>query len=43
MAGLFIIEKAGGHYVPFDMKTMVADGGQVITGGPGVFETLRAL
>lgn len=43
VAALFIIEKAGGKLKPFDMESMIKDGGEVVTGGAGVFGVLGEL
>lgn len=40
LASLLIIEEAGGQIKPYDMEPMLAGGGMVVTGSPGVFEKI---
>ncbi len=43
VAGLFIIQQAGGIVKPFEMPNMIASGGQVLTGAPGVYDQICGL
>jgi len=43
MAGLLLVEEAGGRIVTPDPKTVVADGTVVVAGGQGVFEQVHKL
>jgi len=43
IAGLFIIEQAGGKVRPFDMQEMLAKGGEIVTAAPGVYDQVAQL
>lgn len=43
LAGMLLIEEAGGKVMPPDPATMVKDGTQVVAGGPGIYDRLEAL
>jgi myo-inositol-1(or 4)-monophosphatase len=43
IAGLLLIEEAGGIIVPPDPKTVLTQGTGIVAGGPDVFEALKAL
>jgi len=43
IAGLLMIEEAGGHILPFDGKTMLAEGGKVLAASPDVFDHIKAI
>ena len=43
VAGMLLIEEAGGRCWPVPMATMVEAGGPVIAGGPGVYEQLAGI
>ena len=43
LAALLMIEEAGGIVEPFDMPTMLAQGGKVVTACPGVYEEVLAM
>lgn len=43
IAGLLLVEEAGGMIVAPDPKSVIASGTPIITGGVGVFEEIRAL
>ena len=43
LAALLMIEEAGGIVEPFDMPTMLAQGGRVVTACPGVYEEVLAM
>lgn len=43
LAGLLLIEEAGGRCMSFDMQTMISQGGPVIASGAGVFDALSAI
>ncbi len=43
IAGLLLIEEAGGKIVPPDPKTVIAEGTPIVAGGVGVFDEVRAL
>jgi len=38
-----LLRTAGGEFKAFDMELMIANGGEVVTGGPGVFAELGEL
>jgi len=40
LAGLYIIESAGGIVQPFDHATMLSDGGRVVAAAPGVYSNI---
>lgn len=43
LAALLMIEEAGGNVEPFDMPTMLAQGGRVVTACPGVYDEVLAM
>ncbi len=43
LASIVIVEEAGGVVAPFDLQAMLEDGGQVITGSPGIYEALSSI
>jgi myo-inositol-1(or 4)-monophosphatase len=43
LAGMLLIEEAGGTVLKADRKTVLQSGTQVISGGKGVFSKLQAL
>lgn len=43
LAGLLLVEEAGGRIVQPDPRTVVEEGAVIITGGPDVFDEVRAL
>ena len=43
LAGLFIIEQAGGHVKMFNTDEMLASGGEVLAGAPGVYDHITNL
>jgi myo-inositol-1(or 4)-monophosphatase len=43
IAGLLLIEEAGGIIVAPDPKTVLAEGTGIVAGGPGVFEAIKKL
>jgi len=43
LAGMLLIEEAGGYVERFDIPIMLRDGGRVIAGCPGVYDTLQAI
>ena len=43
IAGLLMIEEAGGRVLPFDGKTMLAEGGVVLAASPDVFGDIEKL
>jgi myo-inositol-1(or 4)-monophosphatase len=43
LAGMLLVEEAGGLVVPPDPKTVLEEGTLVIAGGKGVFDKVHAL
>lgn len=43
LAGLILIEEAGGRIEPYDGDTVLAEGAAIVVAGPRLFEPLRAL
>ena len=43
LAGMLMIEEAGGVVEDFDMATMLKDGGRVIAACPGIYEQIHAI
>lgn len=43
LASLLFIEEAGGIVEPFDMQTMLAKGGRVVTAAPGIYNEVAEL
>lgn len=43
VAALLMIEEAGGKVEPFDMPTMLAQGGRVVSACPGVYDEVLAM
>jgi len=43
IAGLYLIERAGGRVQPFQMQTMLEEGGRVVAGAPGVYDAIRQI
>ncbi len=43
IAGLLMIEEAGGCILPFEGKTMLAEGGKVLAASPDVFDDIKTL
>ena len=43
VAGLFLIDLAGGRTETYQMSTMLASGGRVLAGGPGVYDQLLSM
>ena len=43
LAGLLLVEEAGGRILQPDEKTVMQDGTKVIAGGAGVFDQVQAL
>ena len=43
IAGLLLIEEAGGRIVAPDPKTVLTEGTPIIAGGPDVFDQIKAL
>ena len=43
LAGLLLVEEAGGRIVRPDAKTVLQDGTKVVAGGAGVFNQVQAL
>jgi len=43
LASLLLIEEAGGRVQPFEMRTMLAQGGRVVAAAPGVHDDVVAL
>ncbi|WP_310619909.1 inositol monophosphatase family protein [Flexibacterium corallicola] len=43
LAGLLLIEEAGGRVAPLDKNTMIAHGGRITAAAPGIYEDLLAI
>ena len=43
LAGLLLVEEAGGRVRDYSVTEMLAAGGEVLCGAPGAFEKMRRL